>query len=122
MTDSNVLLRSALTSVLAVGLVGGAGAFASAAQAQDTQLSQAQIKQNKMQTKEGLKSGMVACYGVAAAYKNDCMSPGHSCAGTDANARDPNAFILTPDGLCKKIAGGSLQPEQGPNMNKMMSM
>lgn len=50
----------------------------------------------------------VKCYGINAAYKNDCKSPGHSCAGQDSHARDPKAFVATPAGLCTVIAGGSL--------------
>lgn len=53
----------------------------------------------------------VKCYGVNAAYKNDCQSPGHSCAGQDAKARDPNAFVAVPAGLCSKI-GGSTTPSK----------
>ncbi|MEO7148729.1 MAG: DUF2282 domain-containing protein [Rhodanobacteraceae bacterium] len=49
------------------------------------------------------------CYGINAAYKNDCQSPGHSCAGLDSKARDPNAFVAVPAGLCTKIDGGSLK-------------
>ena len=53
---------------------------------------------------------MEKCYGINAAHKNDCMSPGHSCAGQDAKPRDPNAFVVVPAGLCAKIAGGSTKP------------
>ncbi len=56
---------------------------------------------------------MVKCYGINAAHKNDCMSPGHSCAGQDAKARDPGAFVMVPAGLCAKIAGGSTKPHKG---------
>jgi len=49
------------------------------------------------------------CYGINAAYKNDCVSPGHSCAGQDSKANDPSAFVAVPAGLCTKIAGGSLK-------------
>lgn len=52
---------------------------------------------------------MQKCYGVNAANKNDCKSPGHSCAGQDAKARDANAFVVVPSGLCGKLAGGSLK-------------
>ncbi|MDE1895301.1 MAG: DUF2282 domain-containing protein [Xanthomonadaceae bacterium] len=54
--------------------------------------------------------GMVKCYGINAAHKNDCKSPGHSCAGQDSKARDPNAFVAVPAGLCEKIDGGSTTP------------
>jgi len=50
---------------------------------------------------------MEKCYGVNAAYKNDCKSPGHSCAGQDSKARDAQAFIAVPAGLCVKIDGGN---------------
>lgn len=56
---------------------------------------------------------MEKCYGINAAHKNDCMSPGHSCAGQDAKAHDPNAFVAVPAGLCAKIAGGSTKPAKG---------
>jgi len=53
------------------------------------------------------KMAMEKCYGVNAAYKNDCKSPGHSCAGQDAKANDSKAFIALPAGLCAKINGGT---------------
>jgi len=58
----------------------------------------------------GGKMKMQKCYGINAAYKNDCQSPGHSCAGQDSKARDPNAFVAVPAGLCQKIDGGSTKP------------
>ncbi|HET6806187.1 MAG TPA: DUF2282 domain-containing protein [Frateuria sp.] len=62
--------------------------------------------------------GMEKCYGINAAHKNDCQSPGHSCAGQDARARDPQAFVAVPSGLCQKLAGGSLEPGDGMMMKK----
>ncbi len=53
---------------------------------------------------------MTKCYGINAAHKNDCKSVGHSCAGQDSKARDPNAFVAVPAGLCAKIDGGSTAP------------
>ena len=50
------------------------------------------------------------CYGINAAYKNECGSPGNSCGWNDPTARDANAWVLVPAGLCQKIAGGSLKP------------
>lgn len=64
----------------------------------------------------GMKSGnmsMVKCYGINAAHKNDCKSPGHSCAGQDSKARDASAFVAVPSGLCEKIDGGSTTPAKG---------
>ncbi|OBS08863.1 BufA1 family periplasmic bufferin-type metallophore [Acidihalobacter prosperus] len=53
---------------------------------------------------------MVKCFGVNAAHKNACKTATGSCAGTDAKARDPNAFILVPQGVCGMIAGGTTHP------------
>jgi uncharacterized membrane protein len=50
------------------------------------------------------------CYGINAAYKNDCASGAHSCAGSASLARDPKSFVLLPTGDCSKIAGGKLTP------------
>lgn len=58
------------------------------------------------------KMAVEKCYGINAAYKNDCHTVGHSCAGQDKVARDPNAFIAVPKGLCEKIDGGKLAPAQ----------
>ena len=52
----------------------------------------------------------VKCYGINAAHKNDCKAPGHSCAGQDAKAKDPNAFVEVPAGICEKIDGGKTTP------------
>jgi uncharacterized membrane protein len=50
------------------------------------------------------------CYGVVKAGHNDCFSPGHSCGGTAAKDRDPQAWIYVPAGTCKKIVGGDTKP------------
>ncbi|HET7675448.1 MAG TPA: DUF2282 domain-containing protein [Gammaproteobacteria bacterium] len=98
MKNSKLLLKSALTGALAVGLA-GAGSAALAA--------------GMSGSHHAKHEGMQPCYGINAAYKNDCQSPGHSCAGQDAKARDPHAFVLVPDGLCSKIAGGSTKAAGG---------
>lgn len=97
--QTNTILKSTLMTLLAAGALGTV-ATASAAN-------------GKMGHKD-----MVKCYGVNAAYKNDCKSPGHSCAGTDSKARDPNAYVAMPKGLCEKIAGGSLKPADAGAMMK----
>jgi len=98
MSQSSSVLKSALVGALAIGLA-GIGQTASAA------MGGAPAK-----TRQEMAKGMKQCFGVNAAYKNDCQSPGHSCAGQDAKARDPNAFVLVPAGLCAKIAGGKSEP------------
>jgi len=77
--QTKIMLGTALVSVLSLGIVGQAVAA----------------------------PAMEKCYGINAAYKNDCKSPGHSCAGQDSKARDTKAFVAVPAGLCAKIDGGS---------------
>jgi len=96
MKNSNLILKSALAGVLALGVVGLAqSAYAGG-----------MMGNPAAKTKKMIAEGMQPCFGVNAAYKNDCQSPGHSCAGQDAKARDPGAFVLVPAGLCAKIDGG----------------
>lgn len=47
------------------------------------------------------------CYGINAQGKNDCKAGAHDCAGHSTKARDPQSFVLVPEGACGKIAGGS---------------
>ncbi|HEX7326274.1 MAG TPA: DUF2282 domain-containing protein [Rhodanobacteraceae bacterium] len=110
--NSTRLLKSTLTCALMLG----AASLASTALAQATQpLPPHNMKMtpqmSRMQEQKTMmwmqKNHYVKCYGVNAAFKNDCKSPGHSCAGQDAHARDPNAFVAMPAGLCSSIAGGS---------------
>ncbi|TAM94110.1 MAG: DUF2282 domain-containing protein [Rhodanobacteraceae bacterium] len=93
MRKSSLVVKSALVGILGLGVAG----VATASQpAQSKPAPQAQK--------------MVECYGINAAYKNDCKTVGHACAGQDTKPRDPNAFVAVPAGLCQKVAGGSLQP------------
>ncbi len=97
MPQSSSVLKYALVGALAIGMAGiGPTAWAG-------------MGNPIAKTRQELAKGMQACFGVNAAYKNDCKSPGHSCAGQDAKARDPNAFVLMPAGLCQKIAGGKVK-------------
>ena len=48
------------------------------------------------------------CYGVAAAGKNDCAAGAHSCAGQSTKAFDKASFVYLPNGVCSKLAGGSM--------------
>lgn len=54
------------------------------------------------------KLHLAKCYGINAAGKNDCAQGAHSCSGQATAARDPQSFVLLPQGDCQKIAGGSL--------------
>jgi len=90
--NSSMILKSALAGAMALGM-------ASIVSATD-------MPQGKAMAQDS----MVKCYGINAAHKNDCKSPGHSCAGQDAKSRDANAFVAVPAGLCEKVAGGSTKP------------
>ncbi|MGB9429316.1 MAG: DUF2282 domain-containing protein [Gammaproteobacteria bacterium] len=95
MKESNLLIKSALAGVIAAGVMGlSASAFAGG------------MSNPKEHTMKMMSEGYQQCFGVNVAYKNDCQSPGHSCAGQDSKARDPGAFVLVPAGLCSKIDGG----------------
>lgn len=96
MKKSNRILANTVAGVISLGLVG---------------LSQAAWADNDNMGK------MEKCFGVNAAHKNDCATPGHSCAGQDSKARDPDAFVLMPAGLCGKIDGGKTMPAK--KMDKM---
>lgn len=50
------------------------------------------------------------CYGIAKAGMNDCFFAGNSCAGTATSDKMPGTWIYVPQGTCRKIAGGSLEP------------
>ena len=79
---NTILAASALAAALSLSMV-------SVAQAQETE----------------------QCYGVAKAGQNDCKSAGHDCKGQSVADADPDSFVLLPVGTCKKIDGGSLQPQ-----------
>lgn len=98
--QANTMLKSTLITLLAAGALGTAASASASPK---------------------MGSGhMVKCYGVNAANKNDCRSPGHSCAGQDSKARDPNGFVAMPAGLCEKLAGGSTRPADGGAMHDGM--
>ena len=102
--NSTQLLKTALAGALTLG----AATAASVAMAQTPmQMTPAQMKMQQERVMSMVqKDHMQLCYGINAAYKNDCKAVGHSCAGQDSKARDPNSFVAVPAGLCEKIDGG----------------
>ena len=58
------------------------------------------------------KKGQEKCYGVVKAGKNACGSADgkHACAGMAKVDKDPNEWIVLPEGLCEKLVGGSTEP------------
>ncbi len=106
-------LKSALAYALAIGAAGGAPvAMAGTAMPlppPNAKLTPAMSQAQQQKTLQYLRANTyVKCYGVNAAYQNDCKSPGHACAGQDSHAHDPDAFVAMPSGVCTIVAGGSL--------------
>lgn len=82
MNKTDLLLKTALASVLAVGLT-TAPAMAG-------------------------KPGMEKCAGVIKAGKNDCGTSKHGCAGQATVDNDPEEWAYVPEGTCEKISGASI--------------
>lgn len=84
------LMRSAVASVLAAGMLAASAGSALAAD----------------------RPPMEKCYGIAKAGKNDCASKtaAHACAGQSTKDGDKSSFLLVPKGTCNKIVGGSTTP------------
>ncbi len=104
--NSNKLVKSALACAMTLGMA----MAASVAMAQQPMQMTPQMQKMQMDKTMAMMKKMkyATCYGVNAAFKNDCQSPGHSCAGQDSKANDAQAFVAMPAGLCTKIAGGSV--------------
>jgi uncharacterized membrane protein len=84
MNPIHPLLQGSLASLIAIGLAG--------------------VANNALAAKGDTEK----CAGVAKAGKNDCGTSKSACAGTATADRDPEAWILVPNGTCEKIAGGKL--------------
>jgi uncharacterized membrane protein len=54
---------------------------------------------------------MQKCYGVVKAGKNDCGNERHSCAGASEQDAGGDEWVFTPEGLCERLNGGSLEPK-----------
>lgn len=104
--NNNKFLKSAIACALTLGMASAA----SVAMAQQPMQPSPEMQKMQMDKTMAMMKKMkyTTCYGVNAAFKNDCQSPGHSCAGQDSKANDPQAFVAMPTGLCTKIAGGSV--------------
>lgn len=86
MSQSNSILRAAVTSLIALSV----GSFATAAFADDDHRGDEQ------------------CAGVIKAGKNDCATRMNECHGHVATDGNPMAWIYVPKGTCQKIAGAHL--------------
>jgi uncharacterized membrane protein len=82
MKPSDLVIRSAFATVLAVGLATGTSAFAA-------------------------KGDMEKCAGIAKTGKNDCGTSKHACAG-QSKADGGEEWVYVPKGTCEKIVGGTV--------------
>lgn len=99
--DRRTLAASIVAATMTLGGVASAAPMMTQAQ---------MMKVRQANHARAMAQHLVACYGVAAAGKNDCAAGAHSCAGQATINRDPKSFVLLPVGDCQKIAGGSLTP------------
>ena len=83
MKQTELVIRSAIATLLAVGLT-AAGTNALAA-----------------------KGDMEKCVGIAKTGKNDCGTSKHACAG-QSNADGGEEWVYVPKGTCEKIVGGTV--------------
>jgi uncharacterized membrane protein len=90
MKKEQLMMRSAIASVLAVGMLAATTGQVFAAD----------------------KPAMEKCFGIAKAGKNDCASKtaAHACAGQSSKDGDKSSFLVVPKGTCDKIVGGSTNP------------
>ena len=51
---------------------------------------------------------IVKCKGVAKKGANDCGANGHTCSGQAKVDNDPNEWVYVPEGVCEKLANGSV--------------
>ena len=90
MKKEQLIMRTAIASVLSVGMLAATSGQVFAAD----------------------KPAMEKCYGIAKSGKNDCASKTatHACAGQASKDGDKSAFLVVPKGTCDKIVGGSTTP------------
>lgn len=84
MNHSHRIIRSAIASSLALGVVGNAGQSLAA------------------------KGDNEKCAGIVKAGKNDCGTSHSSCAGSAKVDNDKEAWVYLAKGTCEKIVGASV--------------
>jgi len=85
MSDTQNLVKTALTGAMAIGLI----TVSSAALAG--------------------KPGMEKCTGISKAGKNDCGTSQHACAGMAKTDGEAEEWLYVPEGTCDKIPGGKVK-------------
>jgi uncharacterized membrane protein len=93
MKDNQLVIRSAIAGILALGGVAAVGQGVAAEMGKGPQM---------------MPKGWEACGGVAKAGLNDCgvKTSAHSCAGLAKADSEPDSYVYLPKGLCERIVGG----------------
>lgn len=84
MSNSNMLTRSAIASLLVLGTLASTQALAA-------------------------KPGFEKCEGIAKKAMNDCGTSKHACGGMATKDGDKEEWIYVPEGTCNKIVGGTVK-------------
>ena len=90
MNKTELLARSAITSLLLVGAIASTNALAA-------------------------KEGHEKCMGIAKAGQNDCGTSKHACAGQAKTNSDKEEWVYVPTGTCNKIVGGEIKADKKEN-------
>ena len=96
MNKTKILIKTAITTTLAVGIAG-------TAQAVKTQ------EEIEKDSKLFIKNGLERCAGRVKAGLNDCPTSQHACAGMADEDGDYEEYIWLPVGTCSKIIGTHLR-------------
>lgn len=91
---SNNAIKTAISAVIALGISGTGTALLA-----DT-TGAAMMQGSAI-------PGMEKCFGIVKAGMNDCGNASHNCSGEAKINGGKNEWIYVPQGLCKKIVGGS---------------
>ncbi|NOY65820.1 MAG: DUF2282 domain-containing protein [Gammaproteobacteria bacterium] len=84
MTDTRIVVKTAIASVMAIGLIGATTHSVAA------------------------KAGHEKCAGIVKKGQNDCGNSSHKCSGQAARDGVANEWLYVPIGTCQKIVGGTL--------------
>jgi uncharacterized membrane protein len=89
--DKHLVIRSALTSLLTVGVLSAVHAAPAAPEPSKDK-----------------------CFGIAKAGQNDCASAtgSHSCAGTATKDKDPGDWKYVTKGTCEQMGGMMMAPKK----------
>lgn len=87
MSHKNLLIKSAIASILTLTTASSIAATVSATAVPQTE----------------------KCYGIVKAGMNDCQTTKQSCAGSATQDKQSDAFLILAKGTCEKIVGGNLK-------------